>query len=312
MKAAQISEYGHADVVEVMETPEPRVKPGQVLLEVHASSINPIDSKLREGSVTWAKGLKLPVTLGSDVAGIVQELGDGVSRVKVGDRVYGSAGALGGASGALAEFAVTPAESIARMPRNLDFPEAAAIALTGTSALQAFTEHFKLKRGDKILIHGGAGGIGTVAIQIARNIGAFVASTATGDGVDYVKSLGADQVIDYKQEDFDAVLKDFDAVFDTIGGDTYKRSFKVLKKGGVIVSMLIPPDPNLMKQYGVTAISEQTKVNTEHLDALTKLIEGGVVTVHIDQTYPLNRIQEAFQAKDSGQAHGKISVVIKK
>jgi len=161
------------------------------------------------------------------------------------------------------------------------------------------------------LIHGGAGGIGTIAIQIAKHIGAYVATTATGEGLDYVKQLGADEVIDYKTQQFDELLHDYDAVFDTVGGDTYDRSFKVLKQGGVIASMLAQPNQELMEQYGVTALHQMTKTSTESLNALTKLIEDGVVTIHVDKTYPLEQISEAFEARESGSVRGKIVVTIR-
>ena len=311
MKAAQINEYGHADAVHVVEVEKPTVKDGSVLVEVHASSINPWDTTVREGYVKDMIPLELPVTLGGDFAGVVLELGVGVTHLSAGDKVYGQAQVVAGNSGAFAEYAVTKDSEIARMPSNLDFSEAAAAPLTGLSALQVITSHLKLQAGQKVLIHGGAGGIGTIAIQIAKHIGAYVATTATGEGLDYVKQLGADEVIDYKTQQFDELLHDYDAVFDTVGGDTYDRSFKVLKQGGVIASMLAQPNQELMEQYGVTALHQMTKTSTESLNALTKLIEDGVVTIHVDKTYPLEQISEAFEARESGSVRGKIVVTIR-
>jgi NADPH:quinone reductase-like Zn-dependent oxidoreductase len=227
MKAAQINEYGHADVIEVSDIAKPTLGEGQVLVEVHAASINPFDTIVREGHV--AQMIKsLPVTLGGDIAGVVTEVGSGVTEFAVGDKVYGQANAVAGNSGAFAEFAATAASQVGNMPANLSFVEAGAIPLTGESALQVITGHMKLAPGQKILIHGGAGGIGTVAIQIAKHLGAYVATTATGEGIQYVTDLGADEVIDYASQKFEDSVHDYDAVFDTVGGDTYVRSFGVL------------------------------------------------------------------------------------
>ncbi|HEY5667797.1 MAG TPA: NADP-dependent oxidoreductase [Candidatus Saccharimonadales bacterium] len=308
MKAAQISHYGHADQVKIVNADRPSVCEGKVLVEVKAASINPFDSKMREGML--GSSLKLPATLGGDISGVVAEVGQGVESIKPGDKVYGQAGVAGGASGAFAEFALTGEQQVGLMPQNLDFLQAAALPLTGLSALQVIQKHMQLQSGQKILIHGGAGGIGTVAIQMAKHFGAHVATTATGDGIDYVKSLGADEVIDYKNQRFDELLSDFDAVFDTVGGDTYQRSFKVLKKGGIIVSMLEQPNESLMQQYGVRAEYQQTRTNRADLDTLRGLVERGAVTVHVDATYPLDKVAEAFQAYESGSVKGKVVLQI--
>jgi NADPH:quinone reductase-like Zn-dependent oxidoreductase len=312
MKAARIEKYGHADVIEIKEIDKPRPAQGQVQIEVHASCINPVDWKVREGSMAQMVQLKFPVTLGLDVAGVITEVSKGVTNVKVGDKVYGQAGAWAGGSGAYAEYATAPAGMIAKMPKNLSFAEAAAIVLTGVSAVQALNENMKLKSKQKILIHGGAGGIGTVAIQLAKHIGANVTTTATGDGIKYVKQLGADEVIDYKKQAFDEKVSNYDAVYDTIGDETYNKSFKVLKKGGIMVSMLMPPDNKLMKQYGVTAILQMTQITTKFLDELTKLVESKAVKVHVEKTYPLSQVKEAFKAQESGTVRGKVAVEIKK
>lgn len=312
MKAVQIRSYGHIDVLELNDVEKPSPGKGQVLIEVHASSINPFDHKVREGLAQRMFTLHFPATLGFDVAGVVVELGAGVTNLRVGDKVYGQAAVWSGGSGAYAEFANASVNLIAKMPSTASFAEAAALVMTGVSAVQGLIDHMKLKSGRKILIHGGAGGIGTFAIQIAKRIGAYVATTATGDGIEHVKRLGADEVIDYKAKAFDEVLSGYDFVFDTVDGDSYARSYKVLKKGGLIVSMLMQPDEKLMKQYGVKAISQGTQVTPARLDALRKLVEEGAVTVHIDRTFPLERIKEAFEAKEKGTVLGKIVIQMKK
>jgi len=243
---------------------------------------------------------------------VVVELGAGVSEgLSVGERVYGQANVVSGVSGALAEFTTAKADQLARLPKGLNFIAAAALPLTGVSAIQVLEDHMKLRAGQKILIHGGAGGIGTMAIQIAHHLGAYVATTATGDGLAYVKNLGADQVIDYTTQRFEDELRDFDAVFDTIGGDTYTRSFAVLKPGGIIVSMLEQPNQELAEKHHVTAIMQNTKTTRASLDALTKLVEAGAVKAHVDQTFALDHTRAAFEALESGKARGKIVVEIK-
>jgi NADPH:quinone reductase-like Zn-dependent oxidoreductase len=307
MKAAQISEFGHADKVKINEVDTPTIKPDQVLVEVHAASINPFDTAVREGNFE----IPLPITLGGDIAGTVVEVGSQITHVAQGDKVYGQAHAVSGASGAFAEFAATGGEQVGKAPSNLDFKEAASLTLVGQSAMQVIQGHINLQPNQKILIHGGSGGIGSVAIQIAKHIGAHVATTANGEGVDYVKKLGADEVIDYKVQKFEDLLHDFDAIFDTVGGETYKRSYEVLKPGGVIVSMIEQPDHALMEQYKVTAIAQQTQTTPESLAKLTSLIESGVIAPHVDKVFPLEQIAQAFETRESGKVLGKVVLVIK-
>ncbi len=311
MKAAQIEAYGDASVVRINEVATPSVGPGKVLVEVHASSINPFDTTIREGYMKENIPLNLPATLGGDLAGVVKEVGEGVTNVAVDDKVYGQANVVAGNSGAFAEFALTSAEQLAKMPDNLDFQQAASLPLVGVSAWQALTQHIQLQAGQKLFIHGGAGGIGSVAIQIAKHVGAFVAVTATGEGVDFVKQLGADQVVDHKIEDFTQVLSDFDAVFDTTPGQDFTRSLAILKPGSVAVSMLSEADPIVVQESDVTAVTQSTKVTHEALDALRNLIEGAIVTPQIDRVLPLEQIQEAFRVRESGNVRGKVVLAIR-
>jgi alcohol dehydrogenase len=310
MKAAQINDYGDASVITINEVDKPNVGAGQVLVEVHASSLNPFDTSIRAGYMKEMMPLQFPVTLGGDIAGVVVDIGQGVTSVVVGDKIYGQANAVAGNSGAFAEFAVTAAGQVARAPKGLDPKQAAALPLVGLSALQALTQHIKLQSGQKIFIHGGSGGIGTIAIQIAKNIGAYVATTATGEGINYVKQLGADEVVDYKSQNFAELLKDYDAVFDTVGGDDFNKSLTILKPGGVAVSMIAAADEAKAKELGVTAITEMTKSTTEALDELTQLVEDGVVTPHIDKVFPLTQIKEAFVARETGTVRGKVVIEI--
>lgn len=310
MKAAQISAYGDAAAVHVVDVAKPTPAAGQVLVEVHASSLNPFDTTVRAGYMKDAIPLQLPVTLGGDIAGVVSDVGDGVAGLAVGDRVYGQANVVAGNSGAWAEYAATAADQIARMPKNLAFAEAASLALVGVSAMQALVHHLQLKPGQTLFIHGGSGGIGTVAIQIAKHLGARVIVTATGDGLGLVKQLGADEVIDYGAQDFVATVRDADAAFNTVGPDTTKI-LQTVKPGGTVVSMTGAPDPTLAKERHITAIAQQTHVTTAALTELAALIEQGVVTPHIGRTYPLDQIVEALQARESGSIKGKIVITIK-
>jgi alcohol dehydrogenase len=312
MKAAQISQYGGPEAIHVAaDVLQPTITDNQVLVEVHAAALNPFDTAMHEGRFKDVIPLQFPATLGGDLAGVVQAVGANVTNVKIGDSVYGEAQLAGGGSGAFAEYAASKATQIAVMPSNLDFPSAAAAPLTGASAMQALEDHMHLQPGQKILIHGGAGGIGTMAIQLAKHLGAYVATTATGEGIEYVKQLGADEVIDYKTEQFEDALADYDAVFDTVAGETYDRSFQVLKKGGILVSMNAQPNQELMDRYQVTAVSQHTGVTTDRLNRLAQYIEQGVLTVHVDRTYSLDDIVKAFTARETESIKGKIVITIK-
>lgn len=312
MRAAQINDYGDASVIRVNQVETPVVNQDKVLVEVHASSLNPFDSKLRSGIMKDSITLEFPFTLGGDVAGVVTAVGEKVTDVAVGDKVYGQAAAVAGNSGALADYAATVPRQIAKMPSNLDFDQAASLPLVGVSALQALTSHIGLQPGQKLFIHGGAGGIGMVAIQIAKRIGAYVATTASDDNIVAVKDLGADEVIDYKTTDFSTTLSEYDAVFDTVGGDDFNKALRILKTGGVAVSMAGQADEALVTELGVNAISQSTHVTNEALNELTKLIEAGVVTPHIDRVFALDDIVEAFESRESGSTKGKIVIQISK
>lgn len=308
MKAAQINEYGDASVVQVNEIDKPTVGEGQVLVEVHAASLNPFDTMVRLGYLKDAIK-QLPITLGGDIAGVVSELGTGVENLAVGDTVYGQANAVAGNSGAFAEFAATAAGQIAKAPQSLDVKKAASLPLVGVSALQALTDHLDLQSGQKIFIHG-AGGIGIIAIQIAKNIGAHVATTATGEAVETAKQSGADEVIDYKTQDFTEILNDYDAVFDTVGDD-FNKTLTVLKEGGKAVSMIAEADQAKAAELKVTTLTQGTQVTTEKLDQLTQLVESGVVKPQVDKVFSLDQIREAFEARESGQINGKAVITVK-
>jgi NADPH:quinone reductase-like Zn-dependent oxidoreductase len=219
MKAVKVHEVGGPEVLKLEDTPIPFPGKGEVLVEVHAASLNPTDVKLLRTDSSYQHAADNPLTPGFDLAGSVVELGENVKHIRIGDNVYGQAAVIRKGTGAFAEYAVAQEDAIARMPDNISFTDAAAVPLAACSAYQALVEHMKIKPGDKVLIHGGSGGIGTFAIQLAKHLGAFVASTATGEGLSYVKQQGADVIIDYETEFFEKSLRDYDAVLDTVGGD---------------------------------------------------------------------------------------------
>ncbi|MGB7638788.1 MAG: NADP-dependent oxidoreductase, partial [Nitrososphaeraceae archaeon] len=275
MKSAQINKYGSSEVVEINQnTPEPTLSSGKVLVTIKAAGVNPADWKIREGGLQQMISLQFPFTLGMDFSGVIKQVGEGVSssEFKQGDEVYGQAGVVNGGSGAFAEIALAKTEGISNKPKRLNHAEAAALPLVGVSAWRALMENIGLSKGQRILIHGGAGGIGSIAIQLAKNLEAYVTTTVSANDKEFVQGLGADQVIDYKNQNFEDLLHDYDAVFDTVGGETYKRSFKVLKKEGIIVSMLEQPNSELMNQYDIKAIFQFTQADRERLTKLAQWV----------------------------------------
>jgi alcohol dehydrogenase len=235
MKSIQIRGYGGYDVVEVKKTASlPNISSGKVLVNVKASGVNPVDWKIREGYMQQLIQLQFPSTLGMDFSGVVEEIGevngDAPVDFKHGDEVYGQASISSGGSGAFAELAMANKDSIAHKPKTLNHIEAAGLPLVGVSAWQALVENIRLSKDQKILIHGGAGGIGSIAVQLAKHLGAYVATTVSTNNKQFVQELGAGQIVDYKKENFEDILQDYDAVFDTVGGETNKRSFRVLKE----------------------------------------------------------------------------------
>lgn len=310
MRTAQINEYGGKDVLAVnADAPKPSPKAGEVLIEVRAAGVNPFDVKVRSGDAQGMGKLEFPATLGGDFSGVVAGLGEGVSGLEVGQEVYGQAGALSG-QGSFAEFTVCSADSVAPKPAELDFVTAAAAPLTGVSAYQALVDHAGLQSGQKVLIHGGAGGIGTVAVQLAKHLGAHVVTTVAPKDIDYVKRLGADEIIDFTSQDFTQLVKDCDVVYDLVNHDVTAKSYQVLKPGGVLVSMLSQPDEQLMQKYQVKMISQFTKVTRERLTKLAELITSGAIKLHVDKTFPLDQAAEALDYLEQGKQQGKVVLQI--
>jgi alcohol dehydrogenase len=308
--------YGSREVVEINQNAAAPNDPSdeKVLVKVKAAGVNPIDWKIREGYMQQMIPLQFPSTLGMDFSGTIEKVGAGVSGFNVGDdEVYGQASVTRGGSGAFAEIALADADSIAHKPKSLNHQEAAGLPLVGVSAWQALVETIGLTDGQKkILIHGGAGGIGSIAIQLAKRLGAYVATTASTNDKQFVKELGADEVIDYKTQTFEDLLPhDYDAVFDTVGGKTYKRSFEVLKRGsGMIVSMLEQPNQQLMEQFGVKAIFQFTQVNRERLTKLAQWVDQNNIRVNVDRTFPLEEAGKALDYQKDVHPRGKVVLAI--
>lgn len=309
MKAARINEFGGVNVIEVSEIPTPgHPGAGMVKIKVAAASLNPIDTAVREGyTQAWAP-VELPLTLGSDAAGTVEEVGEGVKNIAVGDRVYGQASVLAGGSGSLAEFAIMPTTLLSRCPANATFLEAASLPLAGVSALQAIGEIMNVQPGQKILILGAAGGIGSLAVQLAKHAGAYVVAMAGARHLDLVKELGADEAFDYKLG-----LKseeNYDFIFDTAGGGALNETLPLLRADGLAVSIAGQADEELASRLGLRLVNQNTQVTAERLAALAELVEAGAVKPVIDRTFDLDEVQTAFQTRDQESIAGKVVIAI--
>ena len=308
MKAAVIKEYGAQ--VEILEIPRPQLLADSVLIEVHASSVNPVDGIVQAGYLKEMMPITFPFTMGFDVSGVVLEVGEQVSKFKIGDEVFSRPNGM--QAGTIAEFAVIKEEELALKPSNISHQEAASIPLVGLTAFQAMVTKANLQKGQKILIHAGSGGVGTLAIQIAKHLGAFVATTTSGSNTEMVKNLGADIVIDYKTQNFEDEIKDYDVVFDMMGGDIMNRSFKVLKKGGCLVSIKSFEDSKgLAKQYGLKFESFFMWPSGEMLKQLAQLISDGALRPVIDRTFSIDQLKEAYEHLNTGRAKGKIVIEVK-
>jgi NADPH:quinone reductase-like Zn-dependent oxidoreductase len=315
MKSAQIRGYGGSEVVEINPNAHSPNDPSEamVLVKIKAAGVNPSDWKLREGFFKQMVPLQFPTILGMDLSGVIEKIGANTSSdLKQGDEVYGQAGVMAGGSGAFAEMALAKVDKIAHKPQTLSHEQAAGLPLVGVSAWQALVETIGLGKGQKILIHGGAGGIGSISIQLAKHLGAYVATTASTNDLQFVKEeLEAEEAIDYKTQTFEDLLPhDFNAVFDTVGGETYTRSFNVLKRGGNIVSMLEQPVQELMDKFGVKAVSLFTQANRERLTRLAEWVDQNNVRVNIEKIFPLNEASEALDYQRNVHPRGKIVLVM--
>lgn len=332
MKAMIIDKYGKVPM-RMAEVPTPEINEYEVLAEIHAASINPIDFKIRDGKVKMLLKYEMPLIFGNDFSGVIVKVGSKVTRFKVGDEIY--ARPRKNKIGTFAEYIAIHEDDIALKPKNLSFEEAASIPLVGLTSYQALHDIMQLQKDQKILIHAGSGGVGTFAIQLAKIMGATVTTTASEAGSDLVKSLGADQIINYKTEKFEEILKDYDAVFDTIGSTTLEKSFNIIKSGGNIVSVSGMPNARFGKEFGsgffktllfslaskkLTALEKKhnaqysflfMKPSGDQLRIIANYIEAGKIKPVIDRVFSFEDAQKAMEYSEAGRAKGKIIVKIK-
>lgn len=294
--------------IEIIEVEKPKLQDKSVLVEVHAAGINPIDNILHAGYLQQMLELSFPHIMGYDVSGIVVEVGKDVRSVKVGDEVFARPNQED--AGSIAEFARIHENELAIKPKNMSHIDAASVPLAGLTAWQALVTKGNINRGDKVLIHAGSGGVGTLAIQIAKYFGAEVTTTTSSKNKDLVKSLGADLVIDYTTQSFENELSNYDLVIDAIGGDTLTKSFKVLKKGGRLVSIKGQDTENLSKEYGVNFEWFFMSPDGEMLTEIASLISQGTIKTVIDSTYSMKQAPEAFELLAKGRAKGKIVITM--
>jgi NADPH:quinone reductase-like Zn-dependent oxidoreductase len=330
VKAFIVDRYKKKGVLRFGDMPEPVLQDQDVLVEVCAAGLNLLDSKIRDGEFKLILPYRPPFILGHDVAGIVVRVGSQVRQFKVGDEIY--ARPRDGRVGTFAQFIAMNEADVALKPRNVTMQEAASIPLVGLTAWQVLVERAKLKQGQKVLIHAGSGGVGTFAIQLAKHIGATVATTTSSGNVALVKSLGADIVVDYKKDHFEKILRDYDVVLNSLGKDTLEKSLSVLKPGGKLISISGPPDADFARQNGLNWLLQQVtrflsfgirrkarrhgvsysfvfmKASGEQLRKITSLIEAGQVRPVMDSVFPFEATGEALARVESGHSRGKVIV----
>jgi NADPH:quinone reductase-like Zn-dependent oxidoreductase len=302
MKAAYIEKHGGPEVFRYGDLPDPVAGPGEVVIDIHAASVNAADWKVRAGG--YYPAAKFPQIPGRDFSGVVSAVGAGVTDLKVGDAVFGVCDM--GQEGGYAERIAVKAAIVARKPDSLTHVEAAALALIGLTALVSVEDTLQLKRGETILIHGGAGGVAGFAIELAKHIGAKVITTASPSNHAYVKKLGADQVIDYHTQDFTKVVSNVDAVFDTVGGDVTQRSFAVLKPGGRAAFIAAGPKPPESPRTDVTSLRPNVARDRPHLERIGALVKAGAVHVPEITVYPLSEAAAAHRVSEARHLRGKL------
>jgi NADPH2:quinone reductase len=316
MKAVVIESFGHEDQLKLADLPVPIPGPREVLIEIAYTSVNPVDWKIRKGFLQGRLPHKFPIVLGWDAAGRVKAVGRRVKRFQIGDAVYAYCRKPVIQWGTYAEYIALEEDLVALMPSSLNYAQAAAMPLAGLTAWQALHDRVNLQAGETVLIHAGAGGVGSLGIEFARTLGAEVITTASKTNEAYVKSLGARYCIDYHEEDFvEEVKKHYpsgvDVVLDCVGGDTYRNSYRVLKPGGRMASIIEQPDPALTAQYGVDACYHFVVPNGAELSVIGKLIDAGKVTAPEIHELPLEKIAEAHMRSEEGHVRGKIVLKIK-
>jgi len=333
MKAFFINRYGKSDVLTSGELPEPTLRDDDVLVQIHAAGVNPVDHKIRDGEFKLLLPYEMPLILGTDLAGVVVRVGPRVRRFKAGDEVY--ARSDDDRLGTFAELIAIKEDSLALKPANLTMEEAASIPLVALTAWQTLAERGGLKKGQKVLIHAGSGGVGTIAIQLAKHIGATVATTASAANENMLKGLGADIIINYKADDFSTKLKGYDLVLDTQGGETLKKSLSVLKPGGKLIGIAGPPDPDFARLHGANAFVSLVMrllsygirkaarrsgtsyafhfmtASGQQLDEITRLIEAGQIRPVVDRIFPFEETKQALDYVETGRTKGKVVIKVR-
>lgn len=333
MKAFIVDRYGSKDGGRIGEMPAPELRENDVLVQIHAAGVNLLDSKIRTGEFKLILPYRLPLILGNDVAGVVVRVGSRVRRFKPGDEVYARPDQE--RIGAFAEFIAMNEDAVALKPKQLTMEEAASIPLVGLTAWQALIESANLKKGQKVLIHAGSGGVGTFAIQLARHVGAIVATTTSTANLDLVRRLGADIAIDYRKDDFSDILHDYDVVLNSLGKETLEKSLRVLKPGGKLISISGPPDPEFANDVGASwvlrvvmrllsyRIRKQAKrhrvsysflfmrASGDQLREIGSLVEAGIIRPVVDRVFPFESTKEAIAYVETGRAKGKVVVTVR-
>lgn len=333
MKAFIVDRYKKKGALRLGEMPEPVLRDDDILVEIHAAGLNPLDSKVRDGEFKLILPYRPPFILGHDVAGTVVRVGSNVRRFKPGDEIY--ARPRDGRVGTFAEFIAMNEADVALKPKDLSMEEAASIPLVALTAWQVLVERAGLRKGQKVLIHAGSGGVGIFAIQLAKHLGATVATTTSTANVELVKSLGADVVIDYKSQDFEKVLSGYDLVLNSLGSDTLQKSLSVLKPGGKLISISGPPDPDFAREQGLSWLLQQVMrllsfgirrkakgrrvsysflfmtASGGQLGQITSLIEAGALKPILDRVFPFEKANEALAYVETGRARGKVVIAVK-
>ncbi|GAE83522.1 NADP-dependent oxidoreductase [Bacteroides reticulotermitis] len=333
MKAFVINKYGKDEQLHLTDIPEPSLGEDEVLVEIHAAGLNQLDSKIKSGAFKLILSYKLPLILGHDLAGVVVKVGSQASRFKVGDEVYARPADYH--IGTFAEYLAVNEKDLARKPKNLTMDEAGSLPLVALTAWQALVEFGKLKQGQKVFIQAGSGGVGIIAIQLAKYLGATVATTAGSGSFELLKQLGADILIDYKTQDFESVLKDYDLVINSQDTRTLEKSLNIVKAGGKVISISGPPTPELAKSidssrimrfvlslisFGIRRKAKKRGIVYEflfmrasgrQLEEITKLVESGVIKTVLDRVFTFEQTNEALAYLEKGRAKGKVVVNIK-
>jgi NADPH:quinone reductase-like Zn-dependent oxidoreductase len=306
MKAIRIHNYGGPEVLKYEDAPRPEPQADEVLIRVHAAGVNPIDWKIRAGHLKDIFPVSFPLILGWDLSGVIEEVGSGATRFKKGDEVFSMPNAT--RNGAYAEYIVVRELEVALKPKSLHHIRAAAIPVAALTAWHALFDTAELQPGQRVLIHGGAGGVGHCAVQLAKWKGGHVIATASAKNHELLHALGVDEVIDYSTQRFENVARDVDVVLDTIGGETQERSWKVLKRGGILLSLVQPPSEKKAKSVGTRGAMLGNRPDGANLAEIANIIDSGKLTPVINRILPLSKARRAHELSQSGHTHGKIAL----